>query len=533
MTRPLFRVKKLLGEGVYGKVYEAESSINGKSYAVKANLGSVILDGMMSLEDLNFSKYIHNHPSFVNIEDFCPRMPFEKNLELIQPSKSRTNLKYDSLFFVMEIADTTLSNLMNERRYQELIPHIRKLMAQILLGIEFMHTMKFCHRDIKPNNILIFFDENNVPNAKISDYGFAKCLSKEKNTTGIQNVVYRAPEIITCSPYYTGTIDIWSAGIMFYEMVTGGKIPFIERGINDHNIIERIHQTFNLTGVEYPGVSKGYINGISSIPSRNTFLKDLNNNIHADLSSYLSRQQCINLLERMLDVRMTRYNASECLNHPFFTEDENIKEMIKETRIKHNIREDGTALKVKVIIVVSDSPARNLMFRHANEIKEKAPTNYPWFTYQIWFSTIDLFDRWLYWEINTHGEKACINETDIFIAYYTCLYIMIKTCSSRKNFSFANLNSNLKMHRDTFIKLEKIIVTDVVDREIFRPTIFDELPNFDEVEDFPRLRNLILNKLPKYNGISWRKMANSYIAFKEKERAKEKGDPLEDPGEKI
>lgn len=519
MSSYTYRKLSLLGSGVYGKVYKAERETDGKFYAIKANVGNSTIDGMISLADLNLTHCINCHPCFVPM-DWVSKIPFKEKLEQISPTShsNRYNLRYDNIFFIMEIAETALSNLFYQERINDLVPNIRKFIAEILLGLEFLHANRYCHRDIKANNILIFYDENGSPHAKIADYGFAHYLGKERNTIEIQNYTYRAPEIAARCSHYTSAIDIWSTGILLYEMLTLGKSPYPGKEparMSDIKVLERIHQAFDLQDVEYPNVSKEFIAGITYVSSIKSFDRSLQNNLLPQVIQKYPQHHFSDLLKNMLNVRIEkRYTATQCLNHPFFTEDAETNELIKRYRAQFNIKPDGSISSSRNYIVVTDSPVRKMMFKYADDVKAIAPEYFRWFTYQIWFATIDLFDRWLVWTLE-NSEKQ-LEDTDIFVAYYTCLYIMLKTCSTRKNISFNNLHSQLKYHKETFRELEKTIVNDITAGHIFRPTIFDELPSFDPDEDFKQLRKLVLPQLPKYNGERWKKLANSYVAHKRK-----------------
>ncbi len=96
----------------------------------------------------------------------------------------------------------------------------RLYFQQIIMGLEYCHNLKIVHRDLKPDNIL--YDKNNNC-IKISDFGLSTLLKHNdemiQNACGTPN--YLAPEVIKQSEYLGQAADIWSAGVILFNMVTG------------------------------------------------------------------------------------------------------------------------------------------------------------------------------------------------------------------------------------------------------------------------------------------------------------------------
>ena len=98
-----------------------------------------------------------------------------------------------------------------------------KFTQQIFSGLEYLYDKKILHRDIKPHNILI---KNGV--IKISDFGFAKAFEKnELITTFCGSPLYMAPEIIKDKEYNSKS-DIWSLGVIIYEIFTREHPYYVE-----------------------------------------------------------------------------------------------------------------------------------------------------------------------------------------------------------------------------------------------------------------------------------------------------------------
>ena len=82
-----------------------------------------------------------------------------------------------------------------------------------------MHLKGVCHRDIKPQNLLI---DPSCHILKICDFGSAKKLVEGENSVNyICSRYYRAPELLLGKKNYSTQVDMWSAGCVFGEMLLG------------------------------------------------------------------------------------------------------------------------------------------------------------------------------------------------------------------------------------------------------------------------------------------------------------------------
>ncbi|CAN7981482.1 unnamed protein product, partial [Ixodes pacificus] len=102
------------------------------------------------------------------------------------------------------------------------ISFIKLYMYQLFRSLAYIHSLGICHRDIKPQNLLLD-PETGV--LKLCDFGSAKLLIKgEPNVSYICSRYYRAPELIFGATDYTTMIDVWSAGCVLAELLLGQPI---------------------------------------------------------------------------------------------------------------------------------------------------------------------------------------------------------------------------------------------------------------------------------------------------------------------
>jgi serine/threonine protein kinase len=98
----------------------------------------------------------------------------------------------------------------------------RYYFRQLVEGVEYMHSMRIAHLDIKPCNV--FLDENF--NLKLGDFDFSSFEGDGKFEKGSEG--FRAPEVIVKNNYNIYKADIYSIGIMLFSLLVGKYIPFYE-----------------------------------------------------------------------------------------------------------------------------------------------------------------------------------------------------------------------------------------------------------------------------------------------------------------
>lgn len=218
------------------------------------------------------------------------------------------------LNLIMEYLPTTLykrNQFFTMRKLNMPLPEVRNYLFHILGALEYLHARQICHRDIKPQNILV---DHALGVAKICDFGSAKVLSPtEQNVSYICSRYYRAPELIFGATNYTTKIDVWSTGCVFAELLIGQPLFPGESGIDQ--LVEIIKILGTPTTEDIMAMNNNYIDHkfpvIKKIPLSRIF-KNLNNPGDAHV---------LTLLETFLLFNPnTRASAHEALQDQWFAD---------------------------------------------------------------------------------------------------------------------------------------------------------------------------------------------------------------------
>ncbi|VDN00798.1 unnamed protein product [Thelazia callipaeda] len=209
LDRPVmiqFNDLKLFASGSFGIVYSGKLKETGEHIAIKS---------------------VHQNRRFKNRELKIMKKLSHKNVVKLKYYFYTAVGQKDEIFLnlVLEFMPATLYCVGKHfSKLQQAIPiiFVKLYMFQLFWALAYIHRIGICHRDIKPQNLLVNAETGVL---KLCDFGSAKQLIRGKpNISYICSRYYRAPELIFGSINYTFSIDIWSAGTVLAELLLGRPI---------------------------------------------------------------------------------------------------------------------------------------------------------------------------------------------------------------------------------------------------------------------------------------------------------------------
>lgn len=219
-----YRVISTLGAGSYSKVKKVVHIATHKEYALKIIDQQLISDNRMKKQ---FKREIEvmsilDHPGLIKLHEY---MHSDRKL-----------------YFVLDLAEggELFNKLAEEGALSEALA--RSYFQQLIDALDYMHKRNAIHRDLKPENLLL----DSSGHLKIADFGLSVLSQGEcclKTRCGTPN--YVAPEIFSSDGYAGPPVDVWSAGVILYVMLSA-TLPF-----NAPSLPELANQIINVR-IWYP-----------------------------------------------------------------------------------------------------------------------------------------------------------------------------------------------------------------------------------------------------------------------------------------
>ena len=309
-----YQIIKTIGEGGMANVYLAYDTILDRNVAVKVLRGDLATDEKFvrrfQREALSASSL--SHPNIVEVYDV-----------------GEDNGLY---YIVMEYIEGKHLKQLLKKRGSLTVREVVDIMMQITDGMSAAHDSYIIHRDIKPQNIMIL--ENGL--IKITDFGIAMALNATQltQTNSVMGSVHYLPPEQACGKTATIQSDVYSMGILMYELLTG-SVPF--KGDNAVEIaLKHIKE---------------------SIP----YVKDINDSIPTSVANIVKRATAKNLKNRYQDAREMHEDLKTCLDesrldeeiyefpYPEVEEDKSKKKAVTELE---NTKQEEQPQEIKVEQIV-------------------------------------------------------------------------------------------------------------------------------------------------------------------------------------
>ncbi|XP_015883441.2 protein IMPAIRED IN BABA-INDUCED STERILITY 1 isoform X1 [Ziziphus jujuba] len=213
-----------IGQGTYSSVFRARDLDTGKIVALK----KVRFDNFepesvrfMAREIMILRRL--DHPNIIKLEGII------------------TSRLSCSIYLVFEYMEHDITGLLScpDIKFSE--AQIKCYMKQLLSGLEHCHSRGVMHRDIKGSNLLV----NNEGILKVADFGLANFCNfghRQPLTSRVVTLWYRPPELLLGSTDYGASVDLWSVGCVFAELLMGKPI------LQGRTEVEQLHKIFKLCG---------------------------------------------------------------------------------------------------------------------------------------------------------------------------------------------------------------------------------------------------------------------------------------------
>ncbi|EAS06587.2 Serine/Threonine kinase domain protein (macronuclear) [Tetrahymena thermophila SB210] len=225
----ILNLDKILGQGSFGSVYQAIDMKNGdRQVAVK------------QISQTSMNKNADKLMQLLKNEIKTMKMIKDKNVvQLLDVRRSSNNI-----YLIVEYCNGgSLESYLNKNGKRLSETETLRIIREIVSGFKCLYEQKIVHRDLKPANILL---HDGIP--KIADFGFSKVVEHSMEQADLASLVgspiYMCPQILNCQTY-SSKLDVWSLGIIFYEMLYG-KTPWKAKSVFD------LANNINNTNLEFP-----------------------------------------------------------------------------------------------------------------------------------------------------------------------------------------------------------------------------------------------------------------------------------------
>uniref|UniRef100_A0A8C7YQL3 Protein kinase domain-containing protein n=1 Tax=Oryzias sinensis TaxID=183150 RepID=A0A8C7YQL3_9TELE len=282
-------VERFLGEGTFGKVAKCTNLSTNEEVAIKIiknGFNKTAEDEIRALTEI--SKLDAHKNSLVKFVEW-----FHYNSHVC---------------IVFEMLDQSLFDFMKDRSSLPLFLHeIRVIAWQLLISLKGLKSINLVHCDIKLDNIMLVNQVSEPFRVKLIDFGLASKTTDIQTGTRLQNICFRAPEVILGLPL-DERLDMWTVGYVLALLYTGFYI--LPRD-SEYNIIRAMGLYTN----KFFTKTEENSNVVWKLDTPEQQSKKTGEQV----KDKVDLEQLIDLLKRMLEVDPNkRISPNDALRHPFF-----------------------------------------------------------------------------------------------------------------------------------------------------------------------------------------------------------------------
>lgn len=289
-----YKVVKALGQGTWGVVHMAKQIGTDRICAIKKIRSDRAEEGInfTAVREIKLLREF-KHPNIIELID-CFTTPDM------------------AVALVYECAHTDLEKILTNKAISVSMADVKQHLFSLLTAVAACHDRWILHRDLKPDNMLFLKDGT----MKLADFGLARMYGTPKTRLSPQAITlwYKPPELLLGASEYSSSADMWSVGCIFAELLL--RRPFLQGKNSDISQLDTIFTVFGTPNeTNWPDYE--------TLPLCSRGLEwDDTTPIPFDEIFTAAPKDAISLLRSILtlDPNM-RFTASQCLDHPYFSND--------------------------------------------------------------------------------------------------------------------------------------------------------------------------------------------------------------------
>ena len=286
-----YEIIKKVGRGKYSEVFRGINVVDNADVVIK------VLKPVKKKKikrELLILKNLRNGPNIINMLDMT-RDPISKTPALI--FEYVDNLDFKVLYPTLEP---------NEIEYY---------IYQVLIALDYCHSMGIMHRDVKPHNIMIDHPNKTL---RLIDWGLAEFYHPNmKYNVRVASRYFKGPELLVDYQLYDYSLDLWSLGCMFASMIFKRE-PFFQGSDNYDQLVKIVKvlgsDEFEAYVAKYNIKLDPHFDGILSRHSKKVWTKYITNE-----NKKFATPAALDFLDRLLKFdHHLRLTAKEAMLHPYF-----------------------------------------------------------------------------------------------------------------------------------------------------------------------------------------------------------------------